>query len=679
MNLNNLLNELTNEAENPCWDGYEMVGTKMKDGKEVPNCVPKTESVNEVAYENATKNELAQYIINLTKELKSAKSENDKTKIKYLERDMKEVKAALAKKKNESIDEETKPNSDSAKFLKGMKKIKVNGLGGYMPGITYIYKDTENGKYYYVSTDGGYLELLNKETLKQFKKQFNESVYSNQTGIKSAMLGEPKLVRLLSAADMKWASGSNIKIFKEKRFFIFTDGRREMVVSYGDGDFKIMKKLGRISKVTKGLYNENINEDEKENYYLDLDSVDEAVDKADLKNAKFRLKKVLKYLDIEYKETRGGKKYVQINYIPVTTPQWYGPEFVNVRYEDENDLQNIGKALKLKLKESVSEGVMGDINLLAKSSNSEKEFIKQALKKYGKEIGTDKEAIKHLLSMYDDAKNESVNEAIDSKKLLSIYNGLKKGDTITIKYNSSMSSNNEKTFIVTSGNRTVGKAKVERITMVAESNPKGVKFYLYKRNGNVSLAIGNMAASIVSVNESINEAKKKLPKFKNIPDWARYVAQHSDGEWTWYEDTPTMIKFKSGGGAWKQDGNQTYTGVKTDGSDWDKIPTYYKVKNGKVNESVINEDFAKKMQKEFEKNSKFTYSEILSAVRAIQEKYGYSAISNPHRLRLEVEKLLPGVDEYMWDIAVSRRRQSSSHGTFVELLINEKFVGNIFV
>ena len=24
----------------PCWDGYEQIGTKMKDGKEVPNCVP---------------------------------------------------------------------------------------------------------------------------------------------------------------------------------------------------------------------------------------------------------------------------------------------------------------------------------------------------------------------------------------------------------------------------------------------------------------------------------------------------------------------------------------------------------------------------------------------------------------------------------------------------------------
>lgn len=30
--------------ENPCWKGYEMVGTKTKDGKEVPNCVPIKES-----------------------------------------------------------------------------------------------------------------------------------------------------------------------------------------------------------------------------------------------------------------------------------------------------------------------------------------------------------------------------------------------------------------------------------------------------------------------------------------------------------------------------------------------------------------------------------------------------------------------------------------------------------
>lgn len=98
---------------------------------------------------------------------------------------------------------------------------------------------------------------------------------------------------------------------------------------------------------------------------------------------------------------------------------------------------------------------------------------------------------------------------------------------------------------------------------------------------------------VQAIDEAINE-KKQLPKeiknHKDIPSWARYVAQHSDGEWTWYEETPTMIRFRSGGGAWKQDGNQTYTGVKTDGKDWDKIPTYYYVKNGKISESVLNEE-----------------------------------------------------------------------------------------
>lgn len=42
-----IMNETKNEGDinemedNPCWKGYEMIGKKMKNGKEVPNCVPK--------------------------------------------------------------------------------------------------------------------------------------------------------------------------------------------------------------------------------------------------------------------------------------------------------------------------------------------------------------------------------------------------------------------------------------------------------------------------------------------------------------------------------------------------------------------------------------------------------------------------------------------------------------
>ena len=29
------------KIKNPCWKGYEAIGMKSKNGKKVPNCVPK--------------------------------------------------------------------------------------------------------------------------------------------------------------------------------------------------------------------------------------------------------------------------------------------------------------------------------------------------------------------------------------------------------------------------------------------------------------------------------------------------------------------------------------------------------------------------------------------------------------------------------------------------------------
>jgi hypothetical protein len=39
--------ELVSEIDEACWKNYKMVGTKKKDGKTVPNCVPKEENVEE--------------------------------------------------------------------------------------------------------------------------------------------------------------------------------------------------------------------------------------------------------------------------------------------------------------------------------------------------------------------------------------------------------------------------------------------------------------------------------------------------------------------------------------------------------------------------------------------------------------------------------------------------------
>ena len=72
-------------------------------------------------------------------------------------------------------------------------------------------------------------------------------------------------------------------------------------------------------------------------------------------NAQSKLKKVYKHLGVEYGKTRRGDKYVQINYIPKSVPQSQQPEFVKVFYNDDKELQKIGKTLKLKLKESINE------------------------------------------------------------------------------------------------------------------------------------------------------------------------------------------------------------------------------------------------------------------------------------------------------------------------------------
>lgn len=42
--MNLMMDELEKDDDDPCWDGYVQVGTKMKNGKEVPKCVPMEEA-----------------------------------------------------------------------------------------------------------------------------------------------------------------------------------------------------------------------------------------------------------------------------------------------------------------------------------------------------------------------------------------------------------------------------------------------------------------------------------------------------------------------------------------------------------------------------------------------------------------------------------------------------------
>ena len=136
-------------------------------------------------------------------------------------------------------------------------------------------------------------------------------------------------------------------------------------------------------------------------------------------------------------------------------------------------------------------------------------------------------------------------KSMDMKSRFKIYDKLKKGDEITIKYGSSMSSGNEAKFKVTKGKTLVGKQKVERIILQNVANPKGVKYYLYQRNGNVTMAIGNMAATIEDINESVNEGLKHNDMYTMLDIAAGYSStqdQAANQMWSDEQDLYDYLK-----------------------------------------------------------------------------------------------------------------------------------------
>ena len=137
-------------------------------------------------------------------------------------------------------------------------------------------------------------------------------------------------------------------------------------------------------------------------------------------------------------------------------------------------------------------------------------------------------------------------KSMDMKARFKIYDKLKKGDEITIKYGSSMSSGNEAKFKVTKGKTLVGKQKVERIILQNVTNPKGVKYYLYQRNGNVTMAIGNMAATIEDINESVNESLNHNDMYTMLDIAAGYSStQHEAAGQMWSDEQDLYDYLKS--------------------------------------------------------------------------------------------------------------------------------------
>jgi hypothetical protein len=108
-----------------------------------------------------------------------------------------------------------------------------------------------------------------------------------------------------------------------------------------------------------------------------------------------------------------------------------------------------------------------------------------------------------------------------------IFDKLKKGDTVKLKTSSTINQGKDFVEYIVKSKNTVNKGRVEKITLVTKGNEKAVKKFLYKRDGQVTFAIGDMGASIDDIKEE-NLDEGKAYKFAAVDKKGLVIGFASD-------------------------------------------------------------------------------------------------------------------------------------------------------
>ncbi|MDA9302582.1 hypothetical protein N9Q27_01230 [bacterium] len=105
---------------------------------------------------------------------------------------------------------------------------------------------------------------------------------------------------------------------------------------------------------------------------------------------------------------------------------------------------------------------------------------------------------------------EMVPEAMDpaSPELAKIFDNLRRGDKVKIKHDSALEKGTDYIEYVVKANNVL-KNGVGKATLARADSPTSVKRVLYKRNGKVTMAIGDMAATLVDI--QVDEGYTVLP------------------------------------------------------------------------------------------------------------------------------------------------------------------------
>jgi hypothetical protein len=118
------------EGKDPCEAGYEMVGTKMKDGREVPNCVPK--NVKKGEYTQEQLKELIAEHERLIKVIESSDKEDDKKELERQKEELAHYKSKL------NIEKAQKPSMKAGEkpitLIHNKTKQSIQGVWRTMSG-----------------------------------------------------------------------------------------------------------------------------------------------------------------------------------------------------------------------------------------------------------------------------------------------------------------------------------------------------------------------------------------------------------------------------------------------------------------------------------------------------------------------------------------------------------------
>ncbi len=153
-------------------------------------------------------------------------------------------------------------------------------------------------------------------------------------------------------------------------------------------------------------------------------------------------------------------------------------------------------------------------DLMGPSKNREQgiEFVMKGLKV------SEKEATKLVDAVLDMVMNNEVEideMKMNDPKLNKIFDKLKKGDTVKLKTSSTINQGKDFVEYIVKSKNTVNKGRVEKITLVTKGNEKAVKKFLYKRDGQVTFAIGDMGASIDDIKEGFFSKEYEPGQYKN--------------------------------------------------------------------------------------------------------------------------------------------------------------------